>query len=1303
MIKQTIVWTLLPDPEASPPAGTAHLSLVFSIRLFNEPPEADVKRLSDYPAIAAWPEFPYQLHVEIKGRDGQSVTRQATPIDSPPNAALWQALFAPASTLVQPFRFDAAAASSPIQSYPSQSVAESLCTKYVELFAPVNGILNDGLVAPEDGPPTSPDEWTAVDRLLRTVSPRTAFHLGADPVDELLREGVVPDEFSADPAGWDRLADFHRQVDPATEQPAAGQPQPARDFHGVLAALADHPGLMARIGLVRRVGIELPPGLTGPVTIRAIPIGTPLVQNYRPRTACVLLGGQLVLAGHDMTEGAHFLPLDNAATYSPLDVDIDAGGLALLSYANMLRNLPRHDPPPTLRAPTLRSDGIFVAQKDRQVTFRELLKTAAFIDRDLACNHEGEAITMTADNVQQGYRVDVFDKGSNRWFPLCRRVGSYTVQGYRCTVPINDEGTVTDALARLKQPDGTPISRLHQSLFRWSGWSLVAEQPGKMLGLGEQPQDPAPMLDPTLPFSCVVKPPDESLPSLRFGRTYRFRARLVDIAGRSLPFNPQPTPGEPATAALYYSRYEPVPAPVLVPRRAISAGESVTVLVVRTDNRNPSAPVQGPTCERHLLPPKAAVLLLERHGVLDVATEHRLDPQVYTLLTKRDSGMVTGNRDPHSGGAPFVDVDKMELPWLPDPLSRGIALHGLPGVAGIRAEWPRGTAWHQQFPLRLVVQQGRGEGTPSVVVDAAARTVRVTLAPGAALPMSVSSVLNAGDEGLLGLWRWFADSGSAAGEIAARRADALAGRIGQLTPLTELRLIHAVRCPVTPPTFGQGMQVVRQPSETGYVLEDPAMAIHQVSTVSVHIEASWNELVDDISQLALTRSSGRAVLRQDEKDIRPAPTSGASTATTPFRVRHDLGDTKHRVVQYTPVGTSRFVSYFTERRTMRLNGTTPVAVAAGVNPVPGTVVVRADVPLVTDAGTPAEPGRTYSPERDFTFRVDDGTGTITRTGPASAIPDGASVEVSYVAPPVTLAGPPVTLHVPATVRPPAPVVHEVVPAFGWDQSQSDGTLISTRHGGCIRVYLGRPWYVSGEGELLAVMVLGESAQPDAAAERWATMWGRDPIRAAGAAPQAAYPRPSDLLGADPQSPEHAMGYPVEYDDARKLWYSDVRFNFQRVYEPFVRLRVARLQPYALRVPVDLRLSSVVDAGFVKIPALRRTRVVIEGASAAVTVTGPRAPDSADNLASELTAHVQVRSQTVTDVIGWQTMDTFPPVPLVLDETVAGPIARWKGTIRLPPEVGTRPMRVVVQEYERLRGPTPEQTTGRISYLDTLEF
>ena len=58
----------------------------------------------------------------------------------------------------------------------------------------------------------------------------------------------------------------------------------------------------------------------------------------------------------------------------------------------------------------------------------------------------------------------------------------------------------------------------------------------------------------------------------------------------------------------------------------------------------------------------------------------------------------------------------------------------------------------------------------------------------------------------------------------------------------------------------------------------------------------------------------------------------------------------------------------------------------------------------------------------------------------------------------------------STVRPPPPVVRSVVPAFRWTTSSQRGVVRRTRSGGILRVELARPWFLTGVGEQLAVLV-----------------------------------------------------------------------------------------------------------------------------------------------------------------------------------------------------------------------------------------
>ncbi|MER8236481.1 hypothetical protein [Streptomyces sp. NPDC094049] len=1311
MTKQTLVWTLLPDPAVPAPGpGVVPLSLVLSVRLSNDqgnPPGTAVLPLSDYPDVADWPAFSFQpLTVIVKKPDDTSITPIATLTDSPVDAALWRALFPP-SLPVQPFVFGTVATHGALQAFPTATLGRALSEVYAGLLA-----AGPDWPGPGGALPASPG-WDGVDRLIQRVG--TADTDGSDGAlhRALLRAGVLPDDDALDPEGWQRLADFHRPLCP---EPAGGQAasfgrgaQGPYEFHALLGALADHPGLMAPLGLVRRLTITVPGGLEGPVTLQAVPHQNTFTQNYRPRTRCVAHAGTLALADPDGSAGATVLPLDDTTVYTPLDLDVDAGGLALRSYTATLNALPRDEPPPPPQPPALRSAGIFVAETDRQVTFQGVLEAAARIDEDLSTGGEGDAVTMDSSTVQQGIRVDVLDEGSGHWYPLCRRTGQYTVTGYG-TLPIDDEGTLTDAVTSGTDEQGNSVRRLPQTLFRWHNWSLTARPHGRAVGIDGEVTDPAPQRGPGLPFTAEHTCPDGTLPSLRYGRTYRFRARLVDLAGRSLPFTRDPGTGERTTTPLTLARYDPVPAPVLVLRRPVGAGESPAGLVVRTDNADPGAPLAGPACERHLLAPKAALELIDRHGVLDLPGKNRTDPAVHTLLTTYDAGKVTGTPDPGSGGSPYTDT--LALPWLPDPLGRGVALHGVPGTPELLTDWPAGSPdWYARLPMRLVVEAGPMNSTVSTAVaDTSARTITVVLAPAADFPAALSSLLAAGDEELLRAWNWYVErTAPSAADLAAARTAARSGLTGQLTPATDLTFVHAVRCPVSPPAFG-GPQILREPGQTVYVLDDPAMSVHGASTLTVHTEASWTDTTDDPTQDGPGISASAAVLRPDSEPL--SGPGGPALTAVPFRTRHDPGDTRHQVVTYTPVGASRFVPYFLRQATANPTRTTAVTVAPG-GFVPGTVTVRESVAQLTADGAPAPAGTTYRDGTDYT--TDDTAGTITLTG-GSLISDGATVEVVYAEPPVTRGGPQVTLQVPSTVVPPVPVVHSVVPAFHWTRTTSGNKTTSIRQEGWVRVLLKRPWYATGDGELLGVRVV-DPATPtgDPAAVGWATAWGHDPIRGSGDAPALGYPDPTRLdgytadvgLGTDQG---HALGYRPDYDPVRKLWCADIRFKANsagnELYQPFVHLKVVRLQPDSLTAPDDLRMSPEVDAGFVQLPAYRRAQIVVGGTTTGspvtVTVVGPVPPPGPEGLASQITAVVQFRSLTLLDDVGWLTLDTPGPTVLCLDP-VSGPVGVWTGGVTLPNAVGVREMRVLIREYDiRDTGsPVGDLGSGRITYLDTL--
>src|SRR5262249_698720 len=66
----------------------------------------------------------------------------------------------------------------------------------------------------------------------------------------------------------------------------------------------------------------------------------------------------------------------------------------------------------------------------------------------------------------------------------------------------------------------------------------------------------------------------------------------------------------------------------------------------------------------------------------------------------------------------------------------------------------------------------------------------------------------------------------------------------------------------------------------------------------------------------------------------------------------------------------------------------------------------------------------------------------------------------------------------STARPPAPVVLGVVPGFSWQRSQPAANRIEhARRAQRLRVELARPWFQTGAGEQLAVVLAAGDGDP----------------------------------------------------------------------------------------------------------------------------------------------------------------------------------------------------------------------------------
>jgi hypothetical protein len=1178
------------------------------------------------------------------------------------------------------------------------------------------------------------------------------------------------DKLSSGPLGH-QLAAFSQHARfydrPGTQigkdDPVPPAPDPVKlDFHDACTALADYPELLRRLGLVLdvlvpndvpsdgRVRVEL--GDAGELSFLAD-------EAMRPWTRYLIPDRRVFMAEPKKTGDLRDNMLNmHRERHVVTDLDVDGSGSKYLNFAATVTDLANHASsmdPDGASLPALRNGGLTVARVDRALMLAT--HVAAVSDRE-DTTAKGAPAELWADDITRGYRVDVRDDRTGRWWSLCRRVGDYRVErdGQVTTLEVDpDEGYVKGSAAT-STPESLPGSDddlyLHEAVFGWDGWSLVAPRPGELFPTAEgEDLSPATGADNPCGLTVFFRPQLQSLPALRFGRVYELRARAVDLAGNSWNYDDPAAPEDTATPKHPYLRWEPVPAPALTPRRPFGEGESVRRLVVRSTlgettgsyvglARVKNLTDHGTTSgadnldrsyhdvdQRHVLPPKTAIQIAELHGEFDAALGDKPQSarnQALNIATREAGTLfdvpgaaIANFSDPPTSlplperGTPLkegehvvVDSDSVPLPYLADVLARGAAVAGLPGGPAV-VEVPFGGPWPKQEPFRVDLV----EGPSGHAWDASKRVLTVRLAQAEMVTVRLSCHLAKHPDGstdldLLAVWDLLPS------DLQTKfRALALAGQHWMLTPGVDLTFVHAVEKPLSAPVFSLSMaQLDRRSGET-FAAMTGTLAVHAKSTGRLDIAASWIEPVDDVLRAAPSTLDGHAhvgdVRIERTEDIVQLGRDETLDASPPVhRVRHEFGDTKHRLVSYSSVATTRYREYFPR-------------------------------------------------------------------------------EITDVAELITHAGPATEVHVRSSRRPDPPEVLYTLPTFRWEEGNdalagltlhgarpARGGIHRTRRGGGLRVYLDRPWWSSGADEHLGVVVanqappitfgtvlteagINEAVLRDAArrvgvrgmtAKRleralaeamvehatprtsaslvemssllvdsglisvllsgdtsaYVTQWGIDPIWSPQALP--AGPRIQSFVNATrwdtdlslaevPFGQAAVAAFEPVFDPDRRLWYCDIDVASGDAYFPFIRLALARYQPYSIP---GAELSRVVLAEWAQLTPDRTTtlRRVRRGDGATVTVRGlaayndvtdrayrpdPSDPAGLDDSRLVIAQVERLRSSAGTD-LGWERVGDRIVLRL---GSVHGAHASWTGTVPFPtPARGWR-YRLAVEEHE----------------------
>jgi len=1144
------------------------------------------------------------------------------------------------------------------------------------------------------------------------------------------------------------------------------------------------------------------------------------------------------------------------------------------------------DTPEDAGLPALRTSGIGVFKTGR--AFELFARLQANLAMDALLKSSGN-IALYADDVVRGYRVDVLDEniaGGPQWRSLCRRIGQYFVGADALNpsaaanpILVDDEGYVKGSSTTSKDAGDSDLY-LNETMFRWDGWSIVAQRPGKTITpvpgeevvylfnwndvtvdntefiaflkrtlharwvekaniqkpdtkkikvddgtqaiilsisndevtlvtntgreyyytikdesgdlnvyntlpkQGETPATSVNKAETEFKLGNVFLSKPGSLPQLRFGHRYRLRARTVDIAGNSLPWE---TGGDGAASeSIQFTRFEPLIPPTLVPRAVFTEGEAVENLVIRSNfdqTTNEYIATEDVTNalagenyayeegnERHVVPPKTSQLIAETHGEFDAYFGAGKDYEEGYRIALKEEGTIadkeivnisTGLKEPipnpddieiiipaHDPGIPDEEVpgqyiihkeEQLLLPYLPDPIARGAVLRDLPGItaSGTPAletiidpaleldlvKVPFDMNWPESIPFRIRIEERPGHMKNSNCEqsfnntddppkwDAESRLLTIYIGKADVMKIKYSCYFNEEDLTTMGIWKWLRKSP----DLGKLKKYGLSGTHWMMTPFREFTLVHAVQQPLCEPTLPLLKGIKHKIGDTMAEIRGE-LHLSSKSTDKVNLLAHWTEPVDDILQPAPHTKDVHS--NAFEVKINASSDNKVILPLTPcVSHNHEFGDTKYRHVQYFLTGASRFREYFHSS----ISGTDENSQDAILEycfewaNIPGAddSVILDFLKQIRQVDDPASASITKS-SNGSTLTVTEGGNSLTlalnkdQNGLIMTLSGGETYvfvitlnedgKLCLSADKISRQGPLVEVDILNSARPLAPKVQYILPTFGWEQKTDNNedkgwkSFQRTRKGGGLRVYLDRPWYSSGDGELLGVTLYPQLVPEEM--KPYATQWGMDPIR------KSKVPKGGLNIG-DFENVEHGQtnlsleelsgpkvnvaGFKVAYNAKRQLWYSDIQIDsgIMISYYPFIRLALSRYQPNSIP---NAHLSRVVLTDFVQVANDRTLNIERERRKREidVNITGRATGDRSSN---RIEATIESLAPGANPDFGWVPVRSTKkqPNPYTLKLSPVDESAylwKWEAMLKLPKGGTKNAYRLVIREFEK---------------------
>ena len=1001
-------------------------------------------------------------------------------------------------------------------------------------------------------------------------------------------------------------------------------------------------------------------------------------------------------------------PDPRALQYDLTQIDVDGVGLKLLNAFGNMAIEDRHSDKPIdgtgeKGAPGIRTSGISLTRAGQA---ESLFAGIAHSVAHSAVMNKSEVTEFHVEDLVRGYRVDVrrfptaihaFAEGAGaaEWKSLHKRRGTYRFGGDETSQitlrDIDDEGFLQPVLAQAGAPraDGVDTIYIPESVCHWQGWSLSTPPPAKPFDTGESFSAAAPDQQGIPAVDVQFDAAEQSLPYLRFGHYYQLRVRTADLAGNGLDIaaanaivealeqHHRQVPVLPAKPDEFqYRRFDPLAPPAVVLSSDLTEGETPDLLVIRSNSGKSAAQYAADLCdpkykginERHIVPPKASQLSAEVHGLLDGAFGGAGDPdRLYNILLRERGSLndkaviniATGNAEllpdvpvqtspsgttivpngicivPAPGGEATYVIhyeNILKLPYLPDPAVRGAALFGLPSVRGQTGEinssgaldfsgpqvlppaasdalgyvtkisFGSPGAWPELLPFKLQLDEEQALGQERLPGwDRANRILTVRVRPGEMRTIWLSSYPSAQDvdANLFGLYYWRAGSTAEQREFlnAARH-----GALSMLSPAHMLTLVHAVQQPLRLEAMASvgSLGIVRFKKDTS-VFFSGKFRIHAPSTSKFDLVASWKAPEEEAPQRAWKTHVLEIPVHAQERP------SVAADGNVPIAIYDD------DVLQFK------------------------------APPATADEAARAKYPARQDFGD--------TKHRRVTYKL------IATTRYTEFFPKRITCEEKNITLSLGL-----DEIVPSSAVPSAPEITDINPVFGWKDLRVAGKLARrVRFGGGLRIYLGKSWYSSGEGEQLAVV----SARA-----------GIDPVHPPGAT--------AEIVPSVPSVRVDGRGeiYPFDVKrDKVRGYFSDITFEVGFSYFPFVRLSLARYQKNSLK---GMELSESVDAEIHQLAPNRAVALTYEDSSGSrkifITVEGAEPSNAGRPVGHQTEVILQERNATdfsTEPELGWS-----PAAQQPVAETRPFPRTQlWVGRVTVPIGDTARQRRLVIREFE----------------------